>query len=103
MNAIPKPELAAPSDAQFTVRNPATQETIGTLPNLTANQIAAAVDRAAAAQPRWAATSVRDRLRILSRFADLLCDQKAAVAAVISREAGKPQAEALSTEILVVL
>ena len=37
------------------------------------------------------------------RFGDLLCDQKDAVAAVISREAGKPEAEALSTEILVVL
>lgn len=103
MNAIPKAELAAQSGAQFAVHNPATQETIGTLPNQAASQIASAVDRAAAAQPRWAATSVRDRLRILSRFGELLCDQKAAVAAVISREAGKPRAEALSTEILVVL
>jgi succinate-semialdehyde dehydrogenase/glutarate-semialdehyde dehydrogenase len=33
----------------------------------------------------------------------LLCDQKEAVAAVISREAGKPEVEALSTELLVVL
>ena len=73
------------------------------LPSLTAAQIAEAVSKAAAAQVRWAATPVRDRLRILSRFADLLCDQKEAVARVISREAGKPEAEALSTEILVVL
>jgi acyl-CoA reductase-like NAD-dependent aldehyde dehydrogenase len=103
MNAIPKAELSSQPDAPFAVRNPATQETIGTLPNFAAERIAAAVDRAAAAQPRWAATPLRDRLRILSRFGDLLCEQKAAVAAVISREAGKPQAEALSTEILVVL
>ncbi|MBZ5504227.1 MAG: aldehyde dehydrogenase family protein [Acidobacteriia bacterium] len=103
MNAIPKPEPATQPGAQFAIHNPATHETIGTLPNLTAKQIAAAVDRAAAAQPRWAATPVRDRLRILSRFGELLCDQKEAVTAVISREAGKPQAEALSTEILVVL
>ena len=58
---------------------------------------------AAAAQVRWAATPMRDRMRILSRFAELLCDQKDSIAAVISREAGKPQAEALSTEVLVVL
>jgi acyl-CoA reductase-like NAD-dependent aldehyde dehydrogenase len=103
MNAIPKAELSSQPGAPFAVRNPATQETIGTLPNFAAERIAAAVDRAAAVQPRWAATPLRDRLRILSRFGDLLCDQKAAVAAVISREAGKPQAEALSTEILVVL
>src|ERR1700704_4020138 len=99
MNAVPKPEITA----QFAVHNPATQETIGTLPNLAANQIAEAVVRAAEAQVRWAATPVRERIRVFSRFADLLCDQKDAVAAVISREAGKPQAEALSTEILVVL
>ncbi len=73
------------------------------LPNMTASQIAVAVAHAAAAQRRWAAVPVRDRLRILKRFGQLLCDQKDKVAAVISREAGKPEAEALSTEILVVL
>jgi succinate-semialdehyde dehydrogenase/glutarate-semialdehyde dehydrogenase len=104
MNAIPKPEIApAQTSAQFAVHNPATQETIGTLPSLTPAQIAECVSKAAAAQVRWANTPVRDRLRILKRFADLLCGQKEAVAAVISREAGKPEAEALSTEILVVL
>jgi acyl-CoA reductase-like NAD-dependent aldehyde dehydrogenase len=104
MTTIPQPQIAPSSQAaQFAVHNPATQETIGTLPSLTAAQIADAVSKAAAAQLRWAATPVRDRLRILKRFADLLCDQKEAVARVISREAGKPEAEALSTEILVVL
>jgi len=112
MTAIPQPEIAAvhskahlnaQAGSQFAVHNPATQEIIGTLPNLGANEIADAVAKAAAAQVRWAATPVRDRLRILSRFAALLCDQKDSVAAVISREAGKPEAEALSTEVLVVL
>src|SRR5258708_4674641 len=103
MNALTT-ELARQQEAgQFAVHNPATQEIIGTLPNMAANQIADAVARAAAAQVRWAATSVRDRLRILSRFAELLCDQKDSVAAVISREAGKPGAEAMSTEVMVVL
>src|SRR6267154_6602192 len=104
MPAVPQPEIApAQPGTQFAVHNPATQEIIGTLPNLTANQITDAVAKANAAQSRWAATSVRDRLRVLGRFAELLCDQKNAVASVISREAGKPEAEALSTEILVVL
>src|ERR1043166_3344938 len=103
MNAITT-ELARQQEAaQFAVHNPATQEIIGTLPNLGANEIADAVAKAAAAQIRWAATPVRDRLRILDRFAELLCDQKDSIAAIISREAGKPEAEALSTEVLVVL
>jgi acyl-CoA reductase-like NAD-dependent aldehyde dehydrogenase len=108
MTAIPQPDIAAlrpnaQGGPQFSVHNPATQEIIGMLPNMAANQIAEAVARAAAAQVRWAATPVRDRLRILGRFAELLCEQKDLIAAVISREAGKPEAEALSTEILVVL
>jgi acyl-CoA reductase-like NAD-dependent aldehyde dehydrogenase len=103
MNAITA-ELARPQEAgQFAVHNPATQEIVGTLPNMAANQITEAVARAAAAQVRWAATPVRDRMRILGRFAELLCDQKDSVAAVISREAGKPESEAMSTEVMVVL
>lgn len=99
MNALSQPEIAV----QFAVHNPATGETIGELPNFSLEQVAVAAHRAAEAQKKWAATSVRERLRILKRFGELLCEQKDKVAAVISREAGKPEAEALSTEILVVL
>src|SRR6476659_3014372 len=103
MNAITA-ELARQQEAgKFAVHNPATQEIIGTLPNMAVNQIADAVAKAAAAQVRWAATPVRDRMRIFARFAELLCDQKDAIAAVISSEAGKPEAEAMSTEVMVVL
>jgi len=111
MTAIPQPEIAAVHSkahsnaqaAQFAIHNPATQEIIGTLPNMSANEIAEAVAKAAAAQSRWAATPVRDRMRLLGRFSELLCDQKDFVARVISREAGKPEAEAMSTEVMVVL
>jgi acyl-CoA reductase-like NAD-dependent aldehyde dehydrogenase len=103
MNAAQTERAHPPAADQIPIRNPATQELIGTVPNLTAAQITAAVERAAAAQIQWAATPVRERLRILQRFSNLLCDQKAAVATVISREAGKPEAEAVSTEIIVVL
>src|SRR5882724_11215836 len=113
MNAIPAVLTPAANDSQIDARdinvcdinvhNPATQELIGTIPSFTAEQISAAVARAAAAQARWATTSMQSRLRIFKRFGELLCQQKEAVAAVISREAGKPLAEALSTEILVVL
>ncbi|HET9839519.1 MAG TPA: aldehyde dehydrogenase family protein [Candidatus Angelobacter sp.] len=102
MNAIPHTEIA-PTQAQFAVRNPATGETIGSLPSFTLDQVAVAAHRAGEAQKKWAATSVRERLKVLKRFGELLCDQKDKVAAVISREAGKPEAEALATEIMVVL
>lgn len=99
MNAI-QAELG---HEQLAVLNPATQETIGSVPIFSAAEIAAAVESARQAQPRWAATPVRERMAIVRRFQQLLCDQKDAVTAVITREAGKPLAEALATEILVVL
>jgi acyl-CoA reductase-like NAD-dependent aldehyde dehydrogenase len=99
MNAV-QAELA---QAAITVRNPATQEIVGRLPIFSAAEIAAAVERAGAAQERWAKTHIGNRLKIIGRFQSLLCEHKDAVAAVITREAGKPLAEAMSTEVLVVL
>ena len=72
------------------VRNPATDKVIGEIACLSAQEINAAVARAAAAQPRWGATSVSQRLQVLRKFQRLLAQQKDAVASVITREAGKP-------------
>ena len=66
-------------------------------------QVNAAVARARIAQPSWRATPVGDRLAILKRFQSLLNDRKTQVARTITSEAGKPVAEALLTEVLVVL
>ncbi len=89
--------------AQFTVFNPATQESLGALHSFTAEEIAAAAARARTAQARWTAAPLASRLRMIRRFQQLLGDQKDKVAAVITREAGKPLAEAIATEVLVVL
>ena len=95
--------IHAASGEQIVVRNPATGETIGAVPVFTQQQIAAAVKSARVAQGRWAAKSSAERLEIVRRFQTLLEAQKEAVSAVITREAGKPLAEALATEILVAL
>src|SRR6266851_618312 len=91
------------STNEIAVTNPATQQVIDAVPVASAEQITEAVARAHAAQVRWAATPVSDRLKVLRRFQKLLCEQKESVADIITREAGKPAAEALSTEVLVVL
>jgi len=85
------------------VQNPADDKVIGEIPCLSAQEIAAAVKRASSAQRRWAASPVSARLKILRQFQQLLCEQKDSVAAIITREAGKPLAEAVATEVLVVL
>src|SRR5437660_2672491 len=99
MNAI----TAQIDSTAIAVHNPATGESIGEVPCFSVQEVNAAVKRAAAAQPRWAATPPAKRLRVLREFQQLLCQQKEKVAEIISREAGKPRSEALSTEVLVVL
>jgi acyl-CoA reductase-like NAD-dependent aldehyde dehydrogenase len=88
---------------QIEVRNPATQQAVGSVPVFGAEEVFPAVVQARKAQPEWAATPLRERMRVLRRFQQLLAGQKDRVAEVISRETGKPRVEALSTEILVVL
>jgi succinate-semialdehyde dehydrogenase/glutarate-semialdehyde dehydrogenase len=88
---------------EFAVHNPASRQIVGTLHSFTADEIKGAVARARSAQTRWAATPWASRRRILERFQQVLCGEKDRVADVITREAGKPLAEAVSTEILVVL
>src|SRR5258708_5165851 len=83
--------------------NPATGEVLREIESATPQEVQDAVARARAAQPAWQAIGVRKRLEIVSKFQQLLNDRKQQVAHVITSEAGKPVAEALLTEILVVL
>jgi acyl-CoA reductase-like NAD-dependent aldehyde dehydrogenase len=83
--------------------NPATGSVVGEFPIASPDDVYAAVMRAKAAQPGWAALGARARLRIVRRFQELLLAEKQVLADLISREAGKPVAEAMTTEVLVVL
>ncbi len=83
--------------------NPATGEKLAELQCATPEAVHEAVRRARQAQPAWQALSVAERVAVLKRFQHLLSEQREQVATLISREAGKPAVEALTTEILVVL
>src|SRR5205823_858055 len=84
-------------------RNPATGEILAEFSCATSADVATAVSRARAAQPAWAARPARQRLAVIRRFQQLLLERKKEIGGLITREAGKPYAEALSTEVLVVL
>ena len=56
----------------FTVLNPATEETVATVPSCSAEQADEAVARAAAAQAAWRAVTPGDRATLLRRFADVV-------------------------------
>ena len=95
--------LAETKAAPIASINPATGEVLREFDCTAEEDVRAAVGRARAAQPAWHQLGVNRRLQILRRFQTLLQEKKAEIAAVITREAGKPQVEALLTEVLVVL
>ena len=96
------------TDVEFAVSriasvNPATGEVLGELDSAGPTEVRAAVARARAAQPDWNAWGIRNRIRVLRRFQQILLAHKTDIARRITQEAGKPLVEALLTEVLVVL
>lgn len=85
---------AASGDHRAPVINPSTLETVDRIPAGTPADVHAAVDAARSAQPGWAALPPRTRAAVLSRAAALLRDEAPRLAALLSREQGKPVAEA---------
>jgi succinate-semialdehyde dehydrogenase/glutarate-semialdehyde dehydrogenase len=83
--------------------NPATGEVLRELECAGGSEVRAAVARARAAQVSWAAIGVRTRIAVLREFQRKLQEKKSQIAEAITREAGKPLVEALTTEVLVVL
>jgi succinate-semialdehyde dehydrogenase/glutarate-semialdehyde dehydrogenase len=76
------------------VINPATLETIGTVPEMGVAETRAAIDAASAAFPSWAARTARDRGSILRRWFDLMMENQEDLARILTTEQGKPLAEA---------
>src|SRR5579871_5929190 len=89
--------------SKITSTNPATGEVLGEIECCSDSEVIAAVQRARVAQPGWMALGLRRRIAMLREFQAGLHARKSEVAAAITREAGKPLAEALVTEVLVVL
>jgi len=83
--------------------NPATGEVLREFDCAGESEILAAVERARSAQAQWVDLGLGKRLAILRKFQEKLHAQKSEIAAAVTREAGKPLAEALVTEVLVVL
>jgi succinate-semialdehyde dehydrogenase / glutarate-semialdehyde dehydrogenase len=86
--------LDARAGGSTAVLNPATGATLGTVPNLGAAEVRAAIEAAAAALPAWAAKTARERATILRRWHDLLLQHIDDLAVLMTAEQGKPLAEA---------
>jgi len=104
----PRKLLVMATDVQVAIRkvvsvNPATGKALREFEPATEQDVQAAVARARAAQPGWTEIGVPRRIAILRDFQRRLHGRKTDVAHVITNEAGKPLAEALLTEVMVVL
>ena len=75
------------------VTNPATGETIGSVPNMGAAETRRAIDAANAAWPAWRAKTAKERSAILRRWNDLMLANADDLAALMTTEQGKPGAK----------
>src|SRR5438270_13991749 len=85
--------------AEIVSRDPATREEIGRVPLTLPEEVARAVDRARAAQAVWAAKSFRERSRVVMNARKIVLKELEEIALLISRETGKPVAEAVAMEL----
>ena len=76
------------------VINPATGAVVDTVPAATKEDVDKAVACAKAAQKKWAAVPVSEKVEIMYRFLDIVDDNKEKLAQVLSQETGKPIVEA---------
>jgi succinate-semialdehyde dehydrogenase / glutarate-semialdehyde dehydrogenase len=79
---------------RYAVDNPATGEVFAQVPDSGPADATAATDAASAAFPAWRALAPRERARLLRRWHALLLEHREDLARLMSREQGKPLAEA---------
>ncbi len=86
--------LDAAGHATLPVHNPATGAELGTVPAFDAAATEKAVAAAHAAFPAWAAKTAKERSVLLRRWNDLILQNVADLAKLMTAEQGKPLAEA---------
>jgi succinate-semialdehyde dehydrogenase/glutarate-semialdehyde dehydrogenase len=87
--------VGADNGACLAVTNPATGETIGSVPNMGAAETARAIAGANAAFPAWRKRLAKERAALLRRWFDLIIASADELARMMTTEQGKPLAEAL--------
>ena len=97
--APPEAAVASAPNDEIPVENPATGETVRTVPDLDAAAVAEMAARARAAQPQWEAYGFEGRARVLRRAQKWLMDNAQRVTETIVSETGKTYEDANLAEI----
>ncbi len=85
--------IDAAGRAAIDVDNPATGETIGSVPRFGRVETRAAIDAAARAFPAWRRRTAKERAVVLRRWFDLMMTNQEDLAQLMTAEQGKPLAE----------
>jgi succinate-semialdehyde dehydrogenase / glutarate-semialdehyde dehydrogenase len=80
--------------ATFDVIDPATGQSLGHVPKMGAAETRRAIDAANTAWPLWRKKTAKERAAILRRWYDLMLENADDLAMILTREQGKPLAEA---------
>jgi len=84
----------ADSGKTVDVNNPATNDVLGTIPNLGADETRRAIEAANAAWPGWRKKTAKERANILRKWFNLMLENQDDLAVLMTAEQGKPLAEA---------
>ncbi|HWC45578.1 MAG TPA: aldehyde dehydrogenase family protein, partial [Casimicrobiaceae bacterium] len=76
--------------ATMEILNPASGESIGDVPNMSADDVDAAVERAKEARSCWLDVTPGERSELLLKLADVITDNAEELAQIESRNVGKP-------------
>jgi succinate-semialdehyde dehydrogenase/glutarate-semialdehyde dehydrogenase len=79
--------------ATIPVKDPASSETLGTVPKMGAEETRRAIEAADKALPAWRGKTAKERAQILRRWFDLMMANQDDLAALMTAEQGKPLAE----------
>ncbi len=81
------------------LRSPVTLEPTGELVCANKDDVAEAITKARAAQPAWAALSIKERARILNKALQIVLEKTDAIVDLVVSETGKAKTDALSMEV----
>ncbi|MFT4613196.1 MAG: acyl-CoA reductase-like NAD-dependent aldehyde dehydrogenase [Bacteroidia bacterium] len=97
--SIYEPIESNDSRRHLQLKSPVTLEPIGELVCANEEDVAAAIAKARAAQPAWAATSMRERADIVERALKIVIARQDKIIDTVVEETGKARTDAMSMEV----
>ena len=83
----------------LTLKSPVDLSHIDTYECTSAEEISTIMTQAKVAQSKWKKTTLKERVELMHRVADIVIQQQDRIMDVVMRETGKPEQEAMAMEV----